>query len=106
MISSLVPAVRLPDLTASVEPTSAFIGMSLGKLSRRVYIASGQDDVTFDPGQAGFPRSNTATARIGEAVPPRHFIGRPMKVNWPLPSRASRLHRLSMWVMSRSRQAL
>ena len=49
---------------------------------------------------------NTATARIGEAVPPRHFIGRPMKVNWPWPSSASRLHRLSMWVMSRSRQAL
>ena len=50
--------------------------------------------------------SNTATARIGEPVPPRHFIGRPMKVNWPLPSSASRLHRLSMWVMSSSRQAL
>ena len=26
--------------------------------------------------------SNTATARIGDPVPSRHFIGRPMKVNW------------------------
>src|SRR6267154_3285301 len=43
-----------------------------------------------------------ATARIGEAVPPRHFIGKPMNANWPLPSGASRLHRLSMWVMSRT----
>jgi hypothetical protein len=50
--------------------------------------------------------SNTATARIGEPVPSRHFIGRPMKVNWPAPSRASRLHRLSMCVMSSSKHAL
>src|SRR5665213_4394491 len=50
--------------------------------------------------------SNTATARIGEPVPSRHFIGRPMKVKAPAPSSASRLHRLSIWVMPRSKQAL
>src|ERR1700724_2457088 len=49
---------------------------------------------------------NTATARIGDAVPSRHFIGRPIKVKGPWPSSASRLHRLSIWVMSRSRHAL
>src|ERR1700731_4104820 len=49
---------------------------------------------------------NTATARIGEPVPSRHFIGRPMKVNGPSPKMDSRLHRLSMWVMPRSKQAL
>ncbi len=58
------------------------------------------------PAKTGTHISNTATARIGEPVPSRHFIGRPMKVNWPWPSNASRLHRLSMWVMSRSRHAL
>src|SRR5258706_11923864 len=50
--------------------------------------------------------SNTATARIGEPVPLRHFIGRAIKGNWPWPSSVSRLHRLSMWVMPSSPQAL
>src|ERR1700748_526825 len=44
---------------------------------------------------------NTAPARIGDDVPSRHFIGSPTKVKGPWPSSASRLHRLSMWVMSR-----
>src|SRR5262249_58436867 len=50
--------------------------------------------------------SNTATARIGEPVPPRHLSGKPMKRNSPWPIRVSRLHRLSMWVMSSARHAL
>src|SRR5579871_6835517 len=49
---------------------------------------------------------NTATARIGEAVPPRHFIGSPMNVKGPAPINDSRLHRLSIWVMPSSKQAL
>jgi hypothetical protein len=57
-----------------------------------------------DAGASHIP--NTATARIGEAVPSRIFSGSPMKVNGPAPNSASRLHRLSIWVMSRSRQAL
>src|ERR1700746_1430141 len=50
--------------------------------------------------------SNTATARIGEPVPPRHLSGKPMKRNSPWPISASRLHRLSICVMSSSRHAL
>jgi hypothetical protein len=39
----LMPAVRLLDLSAPVEPASAVVGVSLGKLSRRVYIAARRD---------------------------------------------------------------
>src|SRR5215813_185428 len=57
------------------------------------------------PGAQG-KSSNTATARIGEPVPPRHLSGKQMNRNSPRPSRLSRLHRLSMCVIPSSKHAL
>ena len=50
--------------------------------------------------------SNTATARIGLAVPPRIFSGKPMKRKRPRPTSLSRLARHSMCVMPRSAHAM
>jgi hypothetical protein len=50
--------------------------------------------------------SKIATARIGLAVPPRIFSGKPMKRNRPRPTSLSRFARHSMCVMPRSAQAM